>query len=156
MGIVEKKGQIPLDLNQLDKKLLAVKTRFPHLAFWMEPGRFLVAESGILLAKVTQLKEKSDVTFIGVETGMNSLMRPALYGAYHDIANLSQLHSKKSQFSHVVGPICESGDTLGYDRHLPVTQEGDVLLIANVGAYGHCMSSQYNLRPPAQEIFLEE
>ncbi|STY28969.1 diaminopimelate decarboxylase, aspartate kinase (fusion of lysA and lysC) [Legionella wadsworthii] len=156
LGIVEKQGQIPLDLHQLDNKLLAVKTQFPDLVFWMEPGRFLVAESGVLLAKVTQLKEKGDVTFIGVETGMNSLIRPALYGAYHDIANLSQLYSKKFQFSHVVGPICESGDTLGYDRHLPKTQEGDVLLIANVGAYGHCMSSQYNLRPPAQEIFLEE
>jgi len=95
------------------------------------------------------------VKFIGIETGMNSLIRPSLYGAYHEIVNLTHLHEEKAGFSHIVGPICESGDTLGYDRLLPKTQEGDILLIANTGAYGHCMSSHYNLRPPAVEIALE-
>jgi len=156
LGIVEKPGQQPLDLKALDESLLAVKTRYPHLAFWLEPGRYFVAESGVILAKVTQCKDKGKVRFIGIETGMNSLLRPALYGAYHEIVNLTRLNAEKTAFAHVVGPICESGDTLGYDRFLPETKENDVMLIANAGAYGHCMSSSYNLRPPAQEIILDK
>ena len=86
---------------------------------------------------------------------MNSLIRPMLYGAYHEIVNLSRLNEEKTGFAHIVGPICESADTLGYDRLLPTTFENDILLISNTGAYGHCMSSSYNLRPAAQEIVLE-
>lgn len=155
LGIVEKPEQSPLDLSRLDATLLAVKAHYPQLNFWLEPGRYFVAESGVILAKVTQCKEKGDVNFIGIETGMNSLLRPSLYGAYHEIVNLSRLHEEKTIRTHIVGPICESGDTLGYDRLLPTTYEDDVLLIANAGAYGHSMSSYYNLRPPAQEIILD-
>ncbi|MDP1601964.1 MAG: bifunctional aspartate kinase/diaminopimelate decarboxylase [Legionella sp.] len=155
LGIVEKPGQQPLDLAVLDASLMAVKASFSQLSFWLEPGRYFVADSGIILAKVTQCKEKGKVRFVGIETGMNSLMRPSLYGAYHEIVNLSRLHDEKTEFAHVVGPICESGDTLGYDRFLPQTRENDILLIANTGAYGYCMSSNYNLRPPAQEIMVE-
>jgi len=103
---------------------------------------------------VTQNKEKGKVRFIGIETGMNSLIRPALYGAYHEIVNLTRLTQEKTGFAHIVGPICESSDTLGYDRMLPDTQEKDILLIANAGAYGHCMSSSYNLRAPAAEVVI--
>jgi len=155
LGVVDKPSQQALNMDALNKSLLAVKTRYPQLQFWLEPGRFFVSECGVLLAKVTQCKEKEKVRFVGIETGMNSLMRPMLYGAYHEIVNLSKLHQEKVNFAHIVGPICESGDTLGYDRLLPKTMENDVLLIANAGAYGHCMSSAYNLRQPAQEIFLE-
>ena len=154
LGVVEKPGQTPLDLNEVNAQLSAVKHNYPELQFWMEPGRFYVAESGVLLAKVTQLKEKANVRFIGLETGMNSLLRPALYGAWHEIVNLSAYHEEKKHFHHIVGPICESGDTLGYDRLLPTTKEGDIILVATAGAYGYCMHSRYNLRPPAQEICL--
>ncbi len=155
LGIVEKPGQQALDLAALDEALAAMKSDFSKLAFWLEPGRFFVAESGVILAKVTQSKEKGKIRFIGIETGMNSLIRPALYGSYHEIVNLSRLQEEKTDFVHIVGPICESGDTLGYDRLLPKTFENDVILIANTGAYGHCMSSNYNLRLPAQEIILD-
>ncbi len=155
LGLAEKPGQQPLDMAILDAALLAVQSRYPHLSFWLEPGRFFVAESGVILAKVTQCKEKGKVRFIGIETGMNSLLRPALYGSYHHIVNLTCLTDENTGFAHVVGPICESGDTLGYDRLFPNTTENDIMLIANTGAYGHCMSSFYNLRPPAQEIVLE-
>lgn len=155
LGIAEKPGQQPLDLAALNASLLAVKSRFKHLSFWLEPGRYFVADSGIILAKVTQCKEKGKVQFVGIETGMNSLIRPSLYGAYHEIVNLTAFHEEKTHFAHIVGPICESGDTLGYDRLLPKTKENDVMLIANTGAYGHCMSSHYNLRPPAQEIIAD-
>jgi diaminopimelate decarboxylase/aspartate kinase len=154
LGIAEKPEQHPLDFTKLDATLLTVKSKYPHLKFWMEPGRYFVAESGVILAKVTQCKEKGKTQFIGIETGMNSLIRPSLYGAYHTIVNLSRLHEEKTELVHIVGPICESGDTLGYNRLVPVSQEGDVFLIANTGAYGYSMSSHYNLRPPAQEIAL--
>ncbi|MDI9819156.1 MULTISPECIES: bifunctional aspartate kinase/diaminopimelate decarboxylase [unclassified Legionella] len=156
LGIAEKPGQQPLDLSALDNALMAVKSSpsSSHLSFWLEPGRFFVAESGVILAKATQCKEKGKVRFIGIETGMNSIIRPALYAAYHEIVNLSRLNDEKTGFAHIVGPICESGDTLGYDRLFPETKENDVILIANTGAYGHCMSSNYNLREPAQEIIM--
>ncbi|MGV3740492.1 MAG: bifunctional aspartate kinase/diaminopimelate decarboxylase [Gammaproteobacteria bacterium] len=152
LGITEKPGQKPLDLADLDKRLLSVKASHPKIELWLEPGRYFVAESGVLLAKVTQCKEKGKVRFVGIETGMNSLIRPMLYGAYHPIVNLTRLNEPNTGFAHIVGPICESGDTLGYDRILPDTVESDVMLIANAGAYGYCMSSSYNLRPPAQEL----
>jgi bifunctional diaminopimelate decarboxylase / aspartate kinase len=155
LGVVDKPGQKPIDLKSLDETLLAIKSRYPHLAFWLEPGRYFVAESGVILAKVTQSKVKGRVHFIGIETGMNSLIRPVLYGAYHEIVNLTRLSEEKTTFAHIVGPICESADTLGYDRKLPPTNENDILLIANTGAYGHCMSSSYNLRPAAKEIMLD-
>ena len=85
---------------------------------------------------------------------MNSLIRPALYGAYHEIANLTRLDEPATELVSVVGPICESADVLGHDRLLPPCAEGDVLLIANAGAYGHTMSSEYNLRPPGEELFI--
>lgn len=154
LGVVDKPSQQPLDIQALDESLIAVKSRYPNLNFWLEPGRYFISECGVILAKVTQCKEKGKVRFVGIETGMNSLMRPMLYGAYHEIVNLSRLHQEKTDFAHIVGPICESGDTLGYDRLLPETLENDILLIANTGAYGHCMSSSYNLREPAQEIIL--
>lgn len=154
LGVVDKPGQQALQMAALDESLMAVKSRYPSLAFWLEPGRFFVAESGVILAKVTQCKDKGKVRFVGIETGMNSLIRPALYGAYHDIVNLTHLTEEKTGFAHIVGPICESSDTLGYDRLLPDTQENDIILIANTGAYGHCMSSSYNLRPPAEEILI--
>lgn len=152
LGITEKPGQKPLDLAELDQRLLSVKASHPNIELWLEPGRYFVAESGVLLAKVTQCKEKGKVRFVGIETGMNSLIRPILYGAYHPIVNLTRLNEPNTGFAHIVGPICESGDTLGYDRILPDTYESDVMLIANAGAYGHCMGSSYNLRPAAQEL----
>lgn len=153
-GVVEKSGQKPLDLTILNESLMQVKSAFPKLSLWVEPGRYLVSEAGVLLAKVTQIKEKDGVRFVGIETGMNSLIRPALYGAYHEIINLTRLNELNTQTVNIVGPICETGDTLGYSRLLPKTVEGDILLIANTGAYGYCMSSCYNLRKPAQEYYL--
>ena len=91
---------------------------------------------------------------MGVETGMNSLIRPALYGSHHSIVNLSRIDEPAIQISNIVGPICESGDKLGIDRLLPESREGDVVLIANAGAYGHVMSSTYNMRAPAREIVI--
>ncbi len=154
LGVPEHPEQPAVDLNKLDTLLMAVRAEHPALEVWLEPGRYLIATAGVLLARVTQLKSKGGVRFVGVATGMNSLIRPALYGSYHEIANLSRLDEPATEPVSVVGPICESADVLGHDRLLPVTREGDVLLIANAGAYGHAMSSHYNLRDPAAELFL--
>ena len=154
LGVPERLGQQGVVLSELGATLAAIKAAHPKLAFWIEPGRYLVSEAGVLLAQVTQLKGKGEVHYVGVATGMNSLIRPALYGAHHEILNLSRLDDPATEVVNVVGPICESGDQLGVDRLLPPSEEGDILLIATAGAYGRSMSSRYNLRDPAPEFLI--
>jgi diaminopimelate decarboxylase/aspartate kinase len=156
IGIPAGADQAPVDLRALEAALAGIKASHPALDLWMEPGRFFVAEAGALLARVTQTKGKGDKRYVGVATGMNSLIRPALYGARHEIVNLTRIDEPAVQSCTVVGPICESGDELGRDRRLPRCEEGDVLLIADAGAYGHAMSSSYNLRAPAPELVMPE
>ena len=154
VGVPEDARQAPVDLRALEAALAGVKASQPALELWMEPGRYFVAEAGVLLARVTQTKGKGDKRYVGIATGMNSLIRPALYGARHEIVNLTRLDEPATQSCTVVGPICESGDELGRDRCLPRCEEGDVMLIADAGAYGHAMSSSYNLRAPAPELVM--
>mgnify|MGYP003382014998 CR=1 FL=1 len=154
LGVPDRHGLPQLDLGKLDDALAGIKQQLGGIALWAEPGRYLVAAAGVLLAKVTQTKQKGSIRYVGVATGMNSLLRPALYGAHHDIVNLSRIDEPADLLCHVVGPICESADFLGHDRMLPVTREGDVLAIATAGAYGHAMSSHYNLREPAEELVI--
>jgi diaminopimelate decarboxylase/aspartate kinase len=155
IGVPEQLGRGDMDLGMLDRGVAVLAKEFPRIEFWMEPGRFLVAKAGVLVAVVTQLKGKGDVQYVGIATGMNSLIRPALYGAHHDIRNLTRLHEPMSHKVNVVGPICESADQLGVDRWLPRTCEGDVLLVATCGAYGYAMASNYNLRAPAAEFIID-
>jgi len=158
MGVPDRIGQPSLDVKLMDRLLEEMIGSLPAehgIEVWLEPGRYLVAESGVLLARVTQLKSKGQHHYLGLETGMNSLIRPALYGAFHEIVNLSRLEEPAIQNYSVVGPICESGDVLGESRYLPVSKEGDLVLIANAGAYGRVMSSHYNRRDPAEEIIFE-
>jgi len=154
LGVAEKPGETPLNMDRLDAALGRVKTVAADTRLWLEPGRFIVAQAGVLVTRVTQTKGKGDIRYVGVSTGMNTLIRPALYGAYHEIVNLSRLGDPATEIFTVVGPICETGDRLGSDRLLPETEEGDVLLVANTGAYGYVMSSRYNLREAATEILI--
>lgn len=154
LGVPDRPGVRPLDLTALDSALARARRAYPGLDLWLEPGRYLVARAGALLASVTQVKDKAGVRYVGVDAGMNSLIRPALYGAFHRIVNLSRLADETREVVDVVGPICETGDTLGHARHIAPAREGDVLAIADVGAYGRAMSSSYNLRPPAEEAVL--
>jgi len=154
LGVPETSGQDGLDMTELDQSIAAIKAANPDFEFWLEPGRYIVAEAGVLLASVTQTKGKAGIRYVGVSTGMNSLIRPALYGAYHEIVNLTRLGEPAEQVVNVVGPICETGDKLGTDRLLPACTEGDILLVANAGAYGYVMSSNYNLREPAKEVVI--
>ena len=154
LGVPSRPDETPLDLAALGEALAEVKRAYPQFALWMEPGRFVVADAGVLLARVTQTKRKGAVQYVGIDAGMNSLIRPALYEAWHEIVNLSRLDEPLCAMVQVVGPICETGDVLGANRRLPECREGDVLLIAQVGAYGAVMASRYNLREPAAEVVL--
>jgi diaminopimelate decarboxylase/aspartate kinase len=154
LGVPDRLIKPAFDLAALDAALEEIGARHPTLGLVLEPGRYLVAEAGVLLARVTQVKRKGGVVYVGVATGMNSLLRPALYGAYHEIFNLTRLGAPRTELLNVVGPICESADVLGHDRMLPTTREGDVLIVTTAGAYGHSMSSHYNLRAPAEELLI--
>jgi diaminopimelate decarboxylase/aspartate kinase len=154
LGVPDRVEGKTLDMSRLDEALAKVKSAVPDVALWLEPGRFLVANAGVLLARVTQTKVKSGIRYVGVATGMNSLIRPALYGAHHEIVNLTRYGEPANVQANVVGPICESSDFLGHDRLLPECHSGDVLLIATAGAYGHAMASNYNLRAPAEEVLI--
>ena len=144
----------PFDVAGWAEGLAGIKAAYPRFALAIEPGRYLVAEAGVLLARVTQVVEKDGVRRIGLDAGMNTLVRPAMYDAWHAIHNLSRLDDDAVLPFDVVGPICESSDVFGHARMLPAaTQEGDVVLIADAGAYGMAMASTYNLRAlPLEEV----
>ncbi len=120
----------------------------------IEPGRAVVANAGVLLTKVEYIKQTEDRNFAIVDAAMNDLIRPALYQAWHDIIPV-QLHPQQEiRCYDVVGPICESGDFLGKERHLAI-QENDLLAICSAGAYGFVMSSNYNTRPRCPEVMVD-
>ena len=142
------------DIHTWAVELAKHKVKYPHYKIAIEPGRYIVAQAGVLLARVTQVVKKSGIYRVGVDAGMHTLLRPALYGAWHHIENISRPSSDPMRLFDVVGPICESSDIFGEKRVLPTTTAPeDILLIADAGAYGRVMSSQYNLRPlPNEEI----
>ncbi len=142
------------DLSAWADGLADIKSAYPRFQLAVEPGRYLVAECGVLLLHATQVVEKDGVRRVGLDAGMNALMRPALYEAWHGIHNLSRFDDVQTLPFDVVGPICESSDVLGRHRDLPAaTAEGDVFLVADAGAYGRVMANTYNLRAlPAEDI----
>jgi diaminopimelate decarboxylase/aspartate kinase len=154
LGVPDKPGDKAFDLEKLDATLKDIRASYPQYRLWLEPGRYLVAQAGVLISRVTQTKGKGDMRYVGIGTGMNSLIRPALYGSYHEIVNLTRAEEAPTATVTVVGPICETGDKLGSDRMMPPSQENDVILIANAGAYGYVMSSQYNRREVAKEVVI--
>jgi diaminopimelate decarboxylase len=118
-----------------------------------EPGRYLVADSTVILAKVCHVKNGTK-KFVGVDAGMNTLLRPALYHAYHPMLAVSRLEQKNQEKVNICGQICENTDILAKDRAFPAMNEGDLIAIFNAGAYGFSMSSQYNNRPRAAEVLV--
>ena len=135
------------------QRLDAHGDRYRHLKLLIEPGRAIVGNAGVLLTRVHYLKHVEAKNFAIVDAAMNDLMRPALYGAWQDIAPVLK-RAGTAQNYDVVGPVCESGDFLGRDRALKV-QAGDLLAVCSAGAYGSCMSSNYNTRPRAPEVMVQ-
>ncbi|MBN1870529.1 MAG: diaminopimelate decarboxylase [Candidatus Omnitrophica bacterium] len=120
----------------------------------MEPGRFIAGNAGIFVTKALYLKDNGVRKFLIVDGGMNDLVRPSMYGAYHEIVPLKKTGTRKVKMD-VVGPICESGDFFAKDRMLPVLKKGDLLAIMSAGAYGYVMSSNYNVRGRVPEVMVK-
>jgi diaminopimelate decarboxylase len=120
----------------------------------LEPGRFLVAQAGALVAKVLYVKKNGKKTFVVTDAGMNDLIRPALYQAHHEIVPVT-VRSGRKQAVDVVGPVCETGDFFARDRALPPLEAGDLIAILDAGAYGNSLASNYNSRPRPVEILVE-
>lgn len=112
-----------------------------------------MAESGVILTRVTTLKSSPGKEFMGVDAGFNTLIRPAMYGSYHHILNASAMNNESEKYD-VYGPLCESGDIFARDRSIPKVSEGDLLAIMNAGAYGFSMASNYNSRPRPAEVMV--
>jgi len=135
-------------------RLIIAATRDTGLRLLLEPGRFIVADSGVLLTRVLYRKHAAGKDFIVTDAGMNDLVRPALYQAFHDIVPI--VAASGDVTADVVGPICESGDFFAKDRGMADVQAGDVLAVRTVGAYGYTMASNYNSRPRPAEVLVDD
>jgi len=136
-------------------KMLIEKTRGLNCTLIFEPGRVIAGNAGALITRVLYTKENLGKNFTIVDAGMNDLIRPSLYGAYHNILPVHRRISEKAA-ADVVGPICESGDFMAQDREIQPSSRGDLLSVMSVGAYGFVMSSNYNSRPRAAEVLVSE
>jgi diaminopimelate decarboxylase len=141
---------LPKDLAQAIRPLL----KNCECTIVMEPGRAIVGNAGILVTSALYHKDSGEKRFLIVDAGMNDLIRPSLYEAYHDIRPVIEPAKAAEAVFDVVGPICESGDFLAKDRTMPEIQQGDLLAVMSAGAYGFSMSSNYNSRPRAAEVLV--
>lgn len=147
-------GEEPPHPTEYTEALLAKLKNYPNLEIILEPGRAISANAGILVTKVEYLKSNEDRNFAIVDTGMNDMIRPALYEAYMQITEVNQSLDREKAVYDVVGPICETSDFLGKGRELAIA-EGDLIAMRSAGAYGATMSSTYNSRPQAVEILVD-
>ena len=138
------------EVNKIMEELSAMMGR--NLTAWFEPGKYLVSESGYFITQVNVLKKSGEIEFAGINSGLNHLIRPMFYDAYHHIVNISSPNKEEKKYA-VVGNICET-DTFAWDRPIASIEEGDYLVFFNAGAYGYEMSSNYNARyKPAQVLY---
>jgi len=156
--VAYREGDAVTDMEELGAQLKKAFGAFcasygRELEIWFEPGKFLVSECGYLLVKANVVKQTPARTFVGVNSGLNHLIRPMMYDAYHDIINVSNPNSGTPEVYTVVGYICET-DTLGWDRTLNEVKAGDILALKNAGAYGFSMSSNYNSRFRPAEVLV--
>ena len=121
----------------------------------LEPGRFIVADTTILLTRVNTVK-KAARNFVGVDAGFNLLVRPTMYDSYHHAVVANKASAPEEEKYTIVGPICETGDIFAKDRMLPVVEKGDIITLLDAGAYGFSMSSQYNGRPRCAEVLVKD
>lgn len=155
--VAYKEGDITTDVEELGATFAERFSEFTKeygrdLELWFEPGKYIVSESGYFLVKTNVIKQTTATVFIGVDSGLNHLIRPMLYDSYHEIVNISNPEGKQRIYT-VVGNICET-DTFGWDRKLSEAHEGDILCFKNAGAYGITMSSNYNARFRPAEVLI--
>jgi len=137
---------------ELAKRILPLLEGFDGTLI-LEPGRSVVGNAGVLLTQVQFVKDKGEKRFYITDAGMNDLIRPAIYGAYHHALPVEEREGEV--VADVVGPICETGDFLAKDRKLPPLERGDYLAFLSAGAYAFAMSSHYNMRPRAAEVLVD-
>ncbi|WP_174591135.1 diaminopimelate decarboxylase [Methanocella conradii] len=159
-GIPYQKGvKAPTPRDWADAIIPAFKDRCAQLGIspelHLEPGRYIVADTTVLLTRVNTVK-KAYANFIGVDAGFNTLIRPAMYDAYHEVVVANRAGEENMGTYTVAGPVCESGDILARDRRLPAVRKGDVIALLDAGAYGYCMSSQYVGRPRCAEVLVHD
>jgi diaminopimelate decarboxylase len=152
-GIAYEEGHKAFDIAELaDKIVPTIQALGCRLI--LEPGRFLVGSAGILVTKVLYVKRREDKVFVIVDAGMNDLIRPSLYAAYHRIMPVRNHRRQVEDNVDIVGPVCESADFLGLSRRFPTVESGEYLAVCDAGAYGYVMSSNYNFRPRCAEIMV--
>ncbi len=155
--VAYKEGDVETNIESVGKKVSEAFETFcqkygRQLELWLEPGKFLVSEAGYLVVEANVIKKTPQVSFVGVGSGLNHLIRPMMYDAYHGVYNLSQSSEEKLVYT-VVGYICET-DTLAKERYLTKVKPGDLLVIKNAGAYGFSMASNYNSRLRPAEVLV--
>ena len=149
-----------LDLEKLSSSLDKVLDEFLNnydnkdVTFYIEPGRYIVCEAGVLLGTVTSIKDNYNTKYLGCDIGFNVLARPMLYDSYHEMKVIQKNQNNKLETYTIVGNICESGDILGKDRLLSKASVNDAIIVYNAGAYGYSMSSNYNLRCRPAEVLI--
>ena len=158
-GIPYAPAEVPLDINTLGQRLTDRFTEFCNeygkgLRLKLEPGRYIVGESGVLLMRCNAVKSNGDRTFVGTDSGFHHLIRYPLYNAHHEIVNADNIQDQVFVYD-VCGNICESTDFFARNRSISYIREGDILAVKDVGAYGFCMSSNYNTRPRPAEVLVD-
>ena len=160
-GVPYRESASPLDLDSLATATCEALggvdgSGDPGVKLGIEPGRYLVADAGVLVTRVNTVKETPETTVVGVDAGMTDLLRPALYDAHHAIRSLARDAGERETMSTAVaGPVCESADALARGRELAAPTRGDLLAVGNAGAYGYEMANTYNSRPRPAVVALE-
>ena len=147
------KDEAPQTAQEYAKKVLPL-LKGRRFRLIMEPGRFIAGNAGVFVTKKLYTKDNGVKKFMIVDAGMNDLVRPSMYGAYHEIIPL-ELSKAKNIVCDVVGPICESGDVFAHDRKIADVKDGACLVLLSAGAYGYAMASNYNVRPRAAEVMVK-
>ena len=154
IGIVYS-GNNTIDFNEY-QKVISKHFKDLEVKLLFEPGRSLVGSAGILISKIIRVKKGEKNNFLIIDSGMNDLIRPSMYDSYHEIFPVKKIEGEKEVFYNIVGPICETGDTFGKKRKIQTLAKDDYVVICSAGAYGSSMSSYYNCRTPANEIFIDK
>jgi len=160
LGIPYHDEESPLNFNQVFSNVSKIynkhfeKENIDTPEFWLEPGKSIIGDTCILLTKVTGIKNGYK-TFIGLDAGMETLIRPALYGAYHRMYKIGDPDAPIKLTADITGSICENTDRLAIDRDFPEVKEGDLIAVMDTGAYGFSMSHNFNTRPRAAEVLLD-
>ena len=157
IGIPYRLDEVEMDLDKMAEEITSrIKSKTKVKEIIIEPGRYIIADSTILLATVVDIKETPDKMYAGIDAGFNTLIRPAMYDSYHHVAVANKFGDKAEETYSLGGPICETGDVMAKDRELPKVEEGDIIAVYDAGAYGFTMASNYNMRPLPREVLVKD